>query len=117
MRLFGRAAAVVASALLFGLGAVACDDTSDYDTDSPSYNDDGDPPPAYNGGDSYDYDDTPDGRFNPSPPHGPYSPSSAIPSCHSSGVIGPGRGVPDAPPSYEPGTGATCRSPSGGSRT
>lgn len=67
-----RVLAACAAALLFGLGAVACDDTSDYD--SPSYNDDGDPPPGYNGGDRYDYDDTPDGRFNPSPPQGPYAP-------------------------------------------
>jgi hypothetical protein len=75
----GRVAAACAVAAVVGLGVGGCDDTSDYDTDyndsTPSYNDQDDPPPAYNGGHhSYDYDDTPDGRFNPTPPQGPYSP-------------------------------------------
>jgi hypothetical protein len=77
MRHIGLVAAACAAAALVGLGVGGCDDTSDYDTDysdSPSYNDQSDPPPAYNGGHHYDYDDTPDGRFNPTSPQGPYSP-------------------------------------------
>jgi hypothetical protein len=73
MRLIGQVVAAVAAAALFGLGAVACDDTSDYDSDSSTSSDpDGDG--YYSPDDSYNYDDTPDGRFNPTPPQGPYSP-------------------------------------------
>lgn len=47
-------------------------DSPDTNTGTDSYDTGEDP--GYGSDNSYDYDDTPDGRFNPTPQPGPYTP-------------------------------------------
>ncbi len=69
-----RLACAVLSVASMGVVVAGCNDTSDYDSDDYSTTTPGHGGTGGGGTGGYHYDDTPDGRFNPSPPSGPYAP-------------------------------------------